>query len=120
MIVTSGKSVSSYRRMKGDIVGLKVHLTGSNMWGWRNHRRTYALPQLRPFTGYSVSMVDQKGNISFPIKQPMVFPVREKFYEVLLPLCSKPGLYVTRETSCQSREESLSLLTARQVPLLGK
>jgi ribosomal protein L5 len=75
---------------------------------------------VRPFSGFTTDILDQSGNRSFSIKQPMIFPVREKFYELLLPLCSKSGLYVTVETRCNTKQESLSLLTARQLPVLGK
>ncbi len=104
--------------MKGDLVGVKVHLTGESMYAFLDHRVSIVLPQVRPFYGLEENMVDDNGNISFPIKQPMVFPALEKFYEVFLPLCSKTGLYVTRETSCKSRNESRALLTSLQVPLV--
>jgi len=89
------------------------------MYGFLNHRTGMVFPQIRPFYGFTEDMVDAKGNITFPMKQPMVFPALEKFYEVLLPLCSKTGLYVTRETDCTSRDESIALLTALQVPLVA-
>ena len=118
-IVRTTKSVSSYRLMVGDVVGVKTTRTGNAMYSFLDHLVSDVRPNTRPFSGIPITSLDDKGNFTYFVKQPMAFSELGSYYEVLLPVCSKPGLYITIETDCKSKEEAISLLTSLKIPLVG-
>ena len=117
-IIRTTKSVSSYRLMVGDVVGAKTTRTGNAMYAFLDNLVSNVRPNTRPFSGIPMTSLDDKGNFTFFVKQPIAFSELGTYYEVLLPLCSKPGLYITIETNCKTKEEAISLLTSLKVPLV--
>jgi len=64
--------------------------------------------------------VDDRGNCTVGIPQPMAFPTLEPYYEEFIALCSKRGMSMSLETTANSKELGIALLTGRQFPLVTK
>jgi len=116
VIHTSGMAVASWRLRKKDPVSVSLDRGKEKGRARLSRVMEYVLPNMRPFRGISKSTVDEGGNCTFSVAQPRVFPMLAKYYEVFLPLCSKPGLSVTIRTTATTREEGIHRLARRGFP----
>ena len=123
----SSKSVAAWRLRMGDTVSVSSMIQDEPMYEFMDMRTTMVIPQFRPFNGYLMDCVDNAGNCTLPMMMPMAFPQIESNYELLIPLCSRPGMSVTIYTNSsrfggttdEIRERSLKLLTGLGVPFVG-
>lgn len=68
------KSISGFKLREGTIVGLKITLRGKRMTQFLDKVIGVVLPRVRDFRGLDPKNIDQKGNLSFGIKDHLVFP----------------------------------------------
>lgn len=120
----SRASVASWRLRKGDVVSVRSARHADDMRPFRTRRTSVVRPQFRPFSGFSLDVVDDAGNCTLPLTMPMAFPALETYYERLVPLCSVPGRTVQIHTNAASlggsvveqRERGIRLLTGLGLP----
>lgn len=68
------KSISSFKLREGMIVGLKATLRKKRMEQFFNKVVRVVLPRVRDFQGINPHNIDGHGNLTFGVKDQMVFP----------------------------------------------
>lgn len=68
------KSIAGFKLRQGQIVGLKVTLRRNRMMQFIDRLNNIVLPRIRDFKGIKLSAVDTRGNLTFGIKEHIVFP----------------------------------------------
>ncbi len=68
------KSIAGFKLREGMIVGLKTTLRRQRMGQFLNRVISVVLPRVRDFRGLDPKNVDQNGNLSFGVKDHLVFP----------------------------------------------
>lgn len=68
------KSISGFKLRQGIVVGLKSTLRGRRMAQFLEKVIKVVLPRVRDFRGVSNKGIDQRGNLTFGIKDHLVFP----------------------------------------------
>lgn len=67
-------SIAGFKLRTGTIVGLKVTLRGHRMKDFFEKLTSVVLPRVRDFRGIESGSIDSSGNLSFGIKEHVVFP----------------------------------------------
>ncbi|OGY65046.1 MAG: 50S ribosomal protein L5 [Candidatus Harrisonbacteria bacterium RIFCSPHIGHO2_12_FULL_48_16] len=67
-------SISGFKLREGTVVGLQATLRRKRMIQFLNKVTKVVLPRVRDFRGISPKSIDQRGNLSFGIKDHLVFP----------------------------------------------
>lgn len=106
------KSISSFKVRKGMILGAAVTLRGKRMYDFLERLIHIALPRTRDFRGISQSSVDESGNLTYGLKEHIVFPeiLPEKVKNTF-------GMEITIVTSAKNREEGLEFLKLMGFPI---
>lgn len=68
------KSISGFKLREGAVVGLKTTLRSKRMADFLDKMIKVVLPRVRDFHGLSTKNIDKSGNMSFGIKDHLVFP----------------------------------------------
>ncbi len=68
------KSISSFKLREGTIIGLKATLRKNRMEQFLNKVIKVVLPRVRDFQGISSKNIDEHGNLTFGVKDQLVFP----------------------------------------------
>lgn len=68
------QSISGFKLRQGTVVGLKATLRRKRMADFINRVSKIVLPRVRDFRGLDIKNVDECGNLSFGIKDYLVFP----------------------------------------------
>ncbi len=105
------RSISSFKLRQGMKIGCKVTLRGAKMFHFLERLIMVALPRIRDFRGFSKKNFDGMGNISFGIKENIVFP--EIDYDKVDKI---RGMDITIVTSTSSLKESRILLSKFNLP----
>lgn len=67
-------SISGFKVREGQHVGYAVTLRGRRMWDFLERLNTVVLPRSREFEGINLSSMDKNNNLTFAIKEQLVFP----------------------------------------------
>nr|WP_228777158.1 50S ribosomal protein L5 [Rickettsia endosymbiont of Cardiosporidium cionae] len=73
-ITCAKKSIAGFKIRQGMKIGCKVTLRNDRMFDFLERLVLMALPRIRDFRGFSMKSFDGNGNISFGIKEHIVFP----------------------------------------------
>lgn len=68
------KSISGFKLREGAIVGLKTTLRRQRMAQFLNKVISVVLPRVRDFRGLNPKNIDENGNLSFGVRDHLVFP----------------------------------------------
>ncbi len=68
------KSISSFKLRQGTVVGLKATLRKKRMEQFLDKVIRVVLPRVRDFQGISSKNIDDHGNLTFGVKDQLVFP----------------------------------------------
>ncbi len=105
------KSIASFKLREGMKLGCKVTLRKDRMYEFLERLVVTALPRVRDFRGFSVKSFDGRGNITFGIKEQIVFP------EINYDKVDKArGMDITIVTTANSDQEAKLLLTGFGIP----
>lgn len=106
------KSISSFKIREGQGIGVSCALRKGKMYDFLERFINIVLPRSRDFQGINPKSVDNKGNLTFGIKEHIAFPE-------ISPERAKSifGLEVTISTSARNREEGLELLKLMGIPI---
>ena len=106
------KSIATFKLREGMKLGCKVTLRRDRMYEFLERLVIVALPRVKEFRGLSVKSFDGRGNITFGIKEQIVFP--EIDYDNLDEL---RGMDITIVTSAKNDKQGLELLKKFNLPI---
>lgn len=106
------KSISGFKVREGMILGAAVVLRKSRMYDFLERFVNIALPRMRDFRGIDQKSFDKKGNLTYGIKEHIIFPeiMPEKVKNIF-------GLEVTVTTNAKTQEEGIELLKLLGFPI---
>lgn len=105
------KSIASFKLREGMKLGCKVTLRKNKMYEFLERLVLVALPRVKEFKGFSIKSFDGNGNITFGIKEQIVFP--EINYDKIDKI---RGMDITIVTSANTDEEAKALLSEFNFP----
>lgn len=105
------KSIATFKLREGMKLGCKVTLRRDRMYEFLERLVLVALPRVKEFRGLSVKSFDGRGNITFGIKEQIVFP--EINYDKIDKV---RGMDITIVTTANTDEEAKALLTEFNLP----
>ena len=105
------KSIATFKLREGMKLGCKVTLRRDRMYEFLERLVIVALPRVKEFKGLSVKSFDGKGNITFGIKEQIVFP--EINYDKIDKI---RGMDITIVTTAKTDEEVKALLLGFNIP----
>ena len=105
------KSIANFKIRAGMELGVNVTLRNKIMYEFLDRLINIALPRIRDFRGLNPKSFDGNGNLSFGIKEQIIFP--EINYDKVDKI---RGLDITICTSANYDEEALELLKAFNLP----
>ncbi|MDG1437010.1 MAG: 50S ribosomal protein L5 [Rickettsiaceae bacterium] len=105
------KSIATFKLREGMKLGCKVTLRREKMYEFLERLVVVALPRVKEFRGLSVKSFDGRGNITFGIKEQIVFP--EINYDKIDKI---RGMDITIVTTAKTDKEAKSLLSGFNIP----
>lgn len=105
------KSIATFKLREGMKLGCKVTLRRDRMYEFLERLVLVALPRVKEFRGLSVKSFDGRGNITFGIKEQIVFP--EINYDKIDKV---RGMDITIVTTANTDEEAKALLSEFNLP----
>lgn len=108
------KSIAGFKIREGMKLGCKVTLRKDRMYEFLERLVMVALPRVKEFSGFSVKSFDSMGNITFGIKEQIVFP--EINYDKIDKI---RGMDITIVTTAENDDESKELLSGFNIPFLN-
>lgn len=111
VLAKAKKSIATFRLREGAVIGCKVTLRRKKMYEFLDRVINIALPRVRDFRGLSVKSFDGNGNISFGIKEQIIFPEIE--YDQI---DAVRGMDITIVTSAKNAEEAKALIKGFNMP----
>ncbi len=111
IITYAKKSIATFKSRKGMKLGCKVTLRKDRMYDFFERFILMALPRIRDFKGVSVKSFDKQGNLSFGVKEQIVFS--EINYDKIDAI---RGMDITFVTSAKTSIEAKSLLSGFYLP----
>ena len=111
IITSAKKAISVFKLRAGMKIGVRVTLRNKRMYEFLDRLINITLPQIRDFRGLNPKSFDGNGNLSFGIKEQIIFP--EINYDKVDKI---RGLDITICTSANYDEEALELLKAFNLP----
>lgn len=105
------KSIATFKLREGMKLGCKTTLRRSKMYEFLERLVIVALPRVKEFRGLSIKSFDGRGNITFGIKEQIVFP--EINYDKIDKI---RGMDITIVTTAKTDEEAKALLLGFDIP----
>ncbi len=105
------KSIATFKLREGMKLGCKVTLRRERMYEFLERLVIVALPRVKEFRGLSVKSFDGRGNITFGIKEQIVFP--EINYDKIDKI---RGMDITIVTTAKTDKEAKALLSGFNLP----
>lgn len=105
------KSIATFKLREGMKLGCKVTLRRDRMFEFLERLVMVALPRVKDFRGLSVKSFDGRGNITFGIKEQIVFP--EINYDKIDKI---RGMDITIVTTAKTDAEAKALLSEFNLP----
>ena len=111
IITSAKKAIAVFKLRAGMKIGVRVTLRNKVMYEFLDRLINITLPQIRDFRGLNPKSFDGNGNLSFGIKEQIIFP--EINYDKVDKI---RGLDITICTSANYDEEALELIKAFNMP----
>jgi large subunit ribosomal protein L5 len=105
------KSIATFKLREGMKLGCKVTLRRDRMYEFLERLVLVALPRVKEFKGFSVKSFDGRGNLTFGIKEQIVFP--EINYDKIDKI---RGMDITIVTTAKTDKEAKALLSGFHIP----
>ncbi len=105
------KSIASFKLREGMKLGCKVTLRRDRMYEFLERLVLVALPRVKEFRGLSSKSFDGRGNLTFGLKEQIVFP--EINYDKIDKI---RGMDITIVTTAKTNEEAKTLLLGFNLP----
>ncbi len=111
VVTKAKKSISAFKLIKGQSIGLMVTLRGDRMYDFLDKLINIVLPKVRDFRGISADAFDQKGNYNLGLREQIIFP--EIDYKNI---DKTRGMQITINTTAANLEHSRRLLELIGMP----
>lgn len=111
VITHAKKSISTFKVVKGQPIGMMVSLRRSRMYAFLDKLISVVLPKVRDFRGISDESFDSHGNLNIGLKEQTIFP--EVDYKTV---DRTRGLAVTIATTAKNKDEGKKLLEYLGIP----
>lgn len=111
VVTLAKKSISTFKVVKGQSIGMMVTLRGDRMYSFLDKFVSVVLPKVRDFKGLSANSFDNTGNLNIGLKEQTIFP--EVDYKTV---DKTRGLAVTITTTAKNKEQGRKLLEYLGVP----
>lgn len=112
VLTIAKKSIAAFKIREGMNVGAMVVLRGVRMYDFLDRVINVALPRSRDFQGINPKSFDEKGNLTIPIKEHIIFPEVE-----VDNVKSIFSFEATVVTTASSKEEGIELLKLAGLPI---
>lgn len=110
-ITHAKKSIAGFKLREGMKLGCKVTLRRDRMYEFLERLVLIALPRVKEFRGLSAKSFDGNGNLTFGIKEQIVFP--EINYDKIDKI---RGMDITIVTTANTNEEAKELMSGFYLP----
>lgn len=106
------KAIATFKTRKGMPLGAAVTLRRERMYDFLERLIHFALPRTRDFRGIDQKSIDEKGNLTYGLREHTVFAeiLPEKVKNVF-------GLEITVVTTAKNKEEGIELLKLMGFPI---
>lgn len=111
VVTLAKKSISTFKLVQGQSIGMMVTLRGDKMYSFLDKFINIVLPKVRDFKGINSKSFDQKGNLNIGLKEQIIFP--EVDYRAVDKV---RGLGVTITTTATNSEQGRKLLEGLGMP----
>lgn len=111
VVTLAKKSISTFKVVKGQPIGMMVTLRGGRMYSFLDKFVSVVLPKVRDFKGLSANSFDNTGNLNIGLREQTIFP--EVDYKTV---DKTRGLAVTITTTAKNKEQGKKLLEYLGVP----
>lgn len=111
LVTRAKKSISAFKVVQGQPVGVVVTLRGEKMYSFLDKLMNIVLPKVRDFRGLSDSAFDSAGNLNIGIKEQTIFP--EVDYKTV---DKTRGLCITIVTTAVQKDQGRRLLELLGMP----
>src|ERR1700690_1732848 len=111
-ISKSRHSIAQFKLREGQNIGCRVTLRKDEMYEFFDRLVATALPRIRDFRGLSPRKFDGRGNYTFGVNDPTIFPEIE-----LEKIKRQQGMDITIVTTAPTDAEALDLLKLMGFPL---
>ena len=112
VLTRAKKAIAAFKTRKGMPIGACCTLRGQKMYDFLERVISLALPRSRDFRGIEAKSFDQKGNLSFAIKEQIAFPeISPEKTKMLF------SFEITVVTNAEKKEEGLTLLKLLGFPI---
>ena len=105
------KSIATFKLREGHVIGAAVTLRGARMFGFLDKLINVAVPRMRDFRGFSITSIDEMGNLTLGLKEQTIFPetTDEELRDVF-------GLAITIVTTARNKKEAEVLFKLLGIP----
>jgi large subunit ribosomal protein L5 len=111
LVTKAKKSIAAFKLRQGMPIGCMVTLRNKKMYEFLDRLVNIALPKIRDFRGLNAKSFDGSGNISFGLKEQIIFP------EIEFDRIDKVrGMNITFVTTAKTAEEARALLAGFNMP----
>lgn len=111
VVTLAKKSISTFKLVQGQPIGLMVTLRSDKMYSFLDKFINIVLPKVRDFKGISAKSFDERGNLNIGLREQIIFP--EVDYRTVEKV---RGLAITITTTAQNREQGRKLLEGLGMP----
>ena len=112
VLTRAKKAIAVFKTRQGMPIGACCTLRGEKMYNFLARVIHLALPRSRDFQGIEAKSVDQKGNLTFAIKEQIAFPeISPEKTKMLF------SFEITVVTNAKNREQGLGLLRLMGFPI---
>lgn len=114
MITTAKKSIATFKLRENQLIGCKVTLRKEQMFVFFKKVIKIILPRLRYFKGFTKNSFDKKNNYNLGLRNLMLFPELENFFEFFENLS---GINITICSNSKNKLEASLLFSSFQIPI---
>lgn len=111
VVTLAKKSISTFKLVAGQPIGMMVTLRGDRMYSFLDKLINIVLPRVRDFKGINPKSFDEHGNLNIGLREQIIFP--EVDYRSV---DKHRGLAITITTTAHNREQGRNLLEALGMP----
>ena len=113
-ITYAKKSIATFKLREGMKLGCKVTMRRDRMHDFLERLVMVALPRVKEFKGFSTKSFDGRGNLTFGIKEQIIFP--EINYDKIDKI---RGMDITIVTTAKTNDEAKELLLGFNLPFFN-
>jgi large subunit ribosomal protein L5 len=111
------KSIATFKLRKNQTIGGKVTLREYKKICFLEKLIKITLPRLSEYHGTSFYSFDEKGNLNIGIKNILIFPELENYFQYFENIS---GINICIQTSTKNRKEAHLLFSSYQLPILSE